>query len=83
MKQLDGKVAIVTGGARGVARGIAAAFVKAGASVVIVDREEDLGRATEAELSAFGKVAFLPMDLSRHAELPSIVDFAVERFGRL
>ena len=51
--------------------------------MVIVDREEDLGRATEAELSAFGKVAFLPMDLSRHAELPSIVDFAVERFGRL
>jgi len=83
MKQLEGKAAIVTGGARGVAKGVAAAFVKAGADVLIVDREEDLGRSTEAELGQFGKVAFMPMDLSRHDELPSIIDFAVEQFGRL
>lgn len=84
MTQLAGKVAIVTGGARGVAKGIATAFVKAGASVLIVDREADLGRATEAELQALGgDVAFLAMDLADRAALPSIVSTAVDRFGKL
>jgi len=81
--RLDGKAAIVTGGARGVAKGVAAAFVKAGASVVIVDREEDLGRGTEAELGAFGPVLFVPLDLSERERLPGVVDTAVARFGRL
>ena len=81
--QLEGKVAIVTGGARGVAKGVATAFVKAGAKVLIVDREVDLGKATEAELSAFGEVAFLPIDLMDRAALPGVVEEAVRRFGRL
>lgn len=80
---LNGKATIVTGGARGIAKGIATAFVKAGASVLIVDREEDLGNATAAELSQFGKVVFMPMDLSRHDELHLIVDKAVAEFGKL
>ena len=52
--KLDGKAAIITGGARGVAKGVATAFVKAGARVLIVDREEALGREAEAELRALG-----------------------------
>jgi NAD(P)-dependent dehydrogenase (short-subunit alcohol dehydrogenase family) len=81
--QLNGKVAIVTGGARGVAKGVAAAFVKAGAKVLIVDREGELGRATEAELGAFGEVAFMQADLANREALPGIVSEAVGRFGRL
>jgi NAD(P)-dependent dehydrogenase (short-subunit alcohol dehydrogenase family) len=81
--RLDGRAAIVTGGAQGVAKGVAAAFVKAGAKVLIVDREEELGRATEAELGAFGEIAFLPMDLADRAALPGIVETALTRFGRL
>lgn len=84
MAQLEGKAAIVTGGARGVAKGVATAFVKAGASVLIVDREGDLGRATEAELTALGgKVAFLEVDLANRAALPGIVDAALAQFGKL
>jgi NAD(P)-dependent dehydrogenase (short-subunit alcohol dehydrogenase family) len=84
MKQLDGKIAIVTGGARGVAKGVATAFVKAGAKVLIVDREVELGRETEAELTASGgDVAFMPVDLADRAALPSIVTTALERFGKL
>lgn len=81
--QLAGKVAIVTGGARGVAKGVATAFVKAGAKVLIVDREADLGAATQAELSAFGEVAFMQVDLMDRAALPGVVAEAVRRFGRL
>ncbi|MFM2370493.1 MAG: hypothetical protein RIS85_215 [Pseudomonadota bacterium] len=81
--QLAGKAAIVTGGARGVAKGVAAAFVKAGAKVLIVDREEDLGKATAEELGAFGEVAFMPVDLMDRASLPGVVAEAVRRFGKL
>lgn len=81
--QLQGKAAIVTGGARGVAKGVATAFVKTGARVLIVDREVGLGEATAAELSAFGEVAFMPVDLMDRAALPGVVEAAVERFGRL
>ncbi|ABP64576.1 short-chain dehydrogenase/reductase SDR (plasmid) [Novosphingobium aromaticivorans DSM 12444] len=81
--QLAGKAAIVTGGARGVAKGVAAAFVKAGAKVLIVDREAELGEATAAELSAFGEVAFMQVDLMDREALPGVVEEAVRRFGRL
>lgn len=84
MGQLEGKAAIVTGGARGVAKGVATAFVKAGASVLIVDREGDLGRETEAELTALGgRVKFIEVDLANRAALPGIVDTALAEFGRL
>ena len=80
---MDNKVAIVTGAARGVAKGVATAFIKAGAKIFIVDREEELGLATEKELSAYGEVAFMPFDLTDRAALPDIVETAVARFGRL
>lgn len=81
--QLNGKVAIVTGAARGVAKGVATAFLKAGAKVLIVDREGDLGRATAQELGAIGEVAFMEVDLADRAALPGIVEEAIRRFGRL
>jgi len=82
--RLAGKTAIVTGAARGVAKGVATAFVKAGAQVLIVDREEALGRETEAELRALGgEVAFMLADLAKHDTLGAIVETAVERFGKL
>ena len=82
MTALEGKAAIVTGGARGVAKGVATAFVKAGARVLIVDREEELGRATEAELRAMGgEVHFLAVDLAQRAQLPMIIEAAVGHFG--
>ena len=80
---LNGTAAIVTGAARGVAKGVAAAMVKAGASVVIVDREVALGEETAAELSAFGQVHFIAADLADRDGLPGLVDQTVARFGRL
>jgi len=80
---LDGKVAIVTGSGRGIGKGVATAFVKAGAKVLIVDREEQLGRETEAELRLLGEASFLRFDLSAHDELEAVVNTAVDRFGQL
>lgn len=80
---LSGKGAIVTGGARGVGRGIVTAFLKAGAGVLIVDREAQLGEASAADLSSLGDVHFHLADLSDRAALPAIIDAAVGRFGKL
>ncbi len=55
MKLLEGKVAVVTGAARGIGKAIAIAYAKAGASVAFTDLViDENGKATEAELAAFG-----------------------------
>ena len=83
-KILEGRAAIVTGAGRGVAKGVATAFVKAGARVLVVDRDAETGTATEEELRGLGgEVLFLEVDLADRDALPGIVDAAVETFGGL
>lgn len=83
-KILDGRSAIVTGAGRGVAKGVASAFIKAGARVLIVDLDVDSGTATENELRALGGDAhFMQCDLADRDKLPAIVERAVDLFGSL
>jgi NAD(P)-dependent dehydrogenase (short-subunit alcohol dehydrogenase family) len=60
MSALEGRIVLVTGGARGVGKALAQACHQAGARVVIADILEDQGRATAAELQA----RFIPLDLA-------------------
>lgn len=81
---LKDKVALITGGARGIAKGVALALAKQGAHIVIVDREEALGRDTEAELQFLGVEAhFIAMDLVHHDKLGELVTKTVDEFGKL
>ncbi len=79
--RLEGKVAIVTGGAGGIGRGIVRAFVKEGAKVLIVDINDDAGAALETELR--GACRFLNVDISKQENASAIVAAAVDVFGRL
>ncbi|WP_280461660.1 SDR family NAD(P)-dependent oxidoreductase [Nocardia carnea] len=79
--RLAGKVAIVTGGAGGIGRGIVRAFTKEGAQVLFVDIDDDAGKALETELAGTGK--FLNADISEEASVPAIVQAAIEAFGKL
>ena len=65
---LSGKVAVVTGGTRGIGLMVARGLLQAGARVYISSRKAEAGEAAVAELSAFGKVVSLPADLSTEAE---------------
>jgi NAD(P)-dependent dehydrogenase (short-subunit alcohol dehydrogenase family) len=65
---LIGKVAVVTGGTRGIGLMMARGLLQAGARVYVSSRNEEAGDAAVAELSAFGKVASLPADLSHEDE---------------
>jgi NAD(P)-dependent dehydrogenase (short-subunit alcohol dehydrogenase family) len=81
---LEGRAAIITGAGRGVAKGVATAFVKAGAKLLIIDRDPETGMQTEAELRALGgDVLFKQVDLADRSALPGIVTIAVETFGKL
>lgn len=80
MTELAGRAVIVTGAARGVGKGIARALTTRGASVLLVDRDEELLRATAAELSE-GSVDSLAVDLRESDAAERIVAAAVDAFG--
>jgi NAD(P)-dependent dehydrogenase (short-subunit alcohol dehydrogenase family) len=65
---LSGKVAVVTGGTRGIGLMMARGLLQAGARVFISSRKADAGDAAVAELAEFGDVVSVPADLSREEE---------------
>jgi NAD(P)-dependent dehydrogenase (short-subunit alcohol dehydrogenase family) len=65
---LTGKVAVVTGGTRGIGLMMARGLLQAGASVYVSSRKPEAGEAAVAELSAHGRIVSLPADLAREEE---------------
>lgn len=80
MGKLDGKVAIITGGAGGIGGAAAELFVREGASVVIVDREEE-GLRNVAKAIGGDRIAFVAGDVSSPAAVDAYVAATLERFG--
>jgi NAD(P)-dependent dehydrogenase (short-subunit alcohol dehydrogenase family) len=78
---MRGHVAIITGGAQGVGKGIAAALLERGASVLLVDVLDDKLAATTDELRAAGRVEQLVADLRDPDSAQRIVSAAVDAFG--
>jgi NAD(P)-dependent dehydrogenase (short-subunit alcohol dehydrogenase family) len=82
--RLAGKVALISGGARGMGAAEAKMFAREGAQVVIADVLADEGRAVEAEIAAKGgKAAFVSLDVTREGEWQAAVALAEQRFGKL
>src|ERR1700687_1624069 len=82
MGKLDGKVAVITGGASGIGHAAVRLFVEEGCRVVIADLQDDKGTALAGELG--GKSASsLHVDVSREADVSGAIAHAVARFGRL
>ena len=81
MGQLDGKVAVITGGASGIGAGTVRRFVAEGAKVLIADLDEKGGRAMADELG--DDVAFLATDVSKEEQVAAMVAEATDLWGRL
>lgn len=78
---LDGRIAIVTGGAGGIGYAIAERFLRSGARVTIADIDAEKGNRAEADLAKLGEVRFLKADVSRKLDVHNLVAGTVETFG--
>jgi len=84
MATLEGKVGVVTGGGTGIGRATALAMARAGAAVVIGNRDAAKGEEVVGLIrQAGGRAVFLKTDVSRPADAEALVRRAVEEFGRL
>jgi 3-oxoacyl-[acyl-carrier protein] reductase len=81
---ITGRSVVVTGGSKGIGKGIARVFARAGAHVVITGRDAELGEAAVSDLSGLGgTVTFARGDVTAKADCDRVVAEAVERNGGL
>jgi len=84
MGQLDGKVAIITGGGTGIGKGIAKAFIGEGCTVVIAARNGERLAAAAAELSSDGRTTVaIPTDVTNEEQVINLFAKTMDQFGRL
>jgi NAD(P)-dependent dehydrogenase (short-subunit alcohol dehydrogenase family) len=82
--RLDGRVALVTGGTRGIGRAIAEGFGASGARLVVASRKADACRQTEEELTALGyEVLAVPCHMGSLIDIQALVAASVDRFGAI
>jgi len=80
---LTGKVALVTGGTRGIGLMVARGLLQAGASVYVSSRKAEAGEQAVQELSAYGQVVSLPADVSREQECVRLAAEVADRVDHL
>lgn len=81
MGKLDGKVAVITGGASGIGRASVQLFIEEGAHVVFGDIQDDKGKTFAEELGP--NASYFHTNVRNESEIKAIIDFAVEKFGHL
>jgi NAD(P)-dependent dehydrogenase (short-subunit alcohol dehydrogenase family) len=81
MGEMDGKVAVVTGGASGIGEATVRLFIEEGAKVVIADMQQERGEALASELG--NMATFVQVEVRQEEQVKSAIDTAVEGWGRL
>lgn len=84
MGKLDGKVVLVTGGSKGIGKGIARAMAAEGANLVLAARDHEVLQRTASELSAGSvEVLAVPTDVTDEGQVEALFAQTTDRFGRL
>lgn len=79
----DQKVVLVTGGAQGIGKGIAARLLAAGWAVVIADLDREAGEETQAEYQGCGRLLFVETEVAEEASVAACLARVAAEFGRL
>ncbi|KAG6744984.1 hypothetical protein POTOM_051625 [Populus tomentosa] len=82
-KRLEGKVALITGGASGIGECSARLFVQHGAKVLIADIQDDLGEALCKSLGSQESISYIHCDVTCDSDVKNAVDMAVSKYGKL
>src|SRR5258707_13144825 len=80
--QLNNKVILITGGAKGIGEAITRAVAEEGAIPVVIDRDEEAGRKIEQELAGAG-ATWISAELSQTDSCRRAVEAAAEKYGRI
>lgn len=83
MGRVEGKVAVITGGAGGIGKVTAERLLKEGAKVVLVDLFEEPLAKTQEELSQYGEVITVQADVTKEEDTERYVKETVDKFGRI
>ncbi|MCZ2260906.1 3-oxoacyl-ACP reductase FabG [Sporosarcina sp. G11-34] len=81
--KLEGKVALITGGANGIGKVTAKRFLTEGAKVVISDINEEMGNETVGELQRYGEITFVQADVSNTEQVEKMVDSIVKAYQKI
>lgn len=81
--KLKGKVALITGSASGIGKGIALRMAKEGAHVAVIDVNEEKGNETIKEINAISKGILFIKDISIEENIQEIVDGVIVKFGKI
>ncbi|AVR00886.1 oxidoreductase [Oceanobacillus iheyensis] len=83
MPRLEGKTAVITGGAGGIGKKTAETFLKEGAKVLLVDMNQDALDEVKSVLDQFGEVATVKANVTNEEEVKGYVNKAKEQFGSI
>ncbi|WMV06741.1 hypothetical protein MTR67_000126 [Solanum verrucosum] len=82
-KRLEGKVAIITGGASGIGEATTRLFTKHGAKVLIADVQDDQGQSIIKEIGENRDVSYVHCDVKVEKDVKNVVDMAISKYGKL
>ncbi|KAK7851061.1 secoisolariciresinol dehydrogenase [Quercus suber] len=81
-KILDGKVALITGGASGIGESTTRLFVRHGAKVLIVDVQDDFGHSVCKDIGS-DSISYIHCDVTNESNVEKAMDMAISKYGKL
>lgn len=81
--RLEGKVAIITGGASGFGESTVRLFARHGAIVVIADVQDEQGKSISQELGSSGNVSYVHCDVTSDIDVKNLIDFTISKYKTL